>query len=95
MAFKREQHSVGHSQSAENAPAVQQAHLAGAQAFFVRVQDLAVVQLKAMHMINFSSDRQARAERRYLHETTSPPVTIRLRIAGLARSNSTAASLRS
>jgi hypothetical protein len=37
--------------------------------------------------------RTAKPGPRYFHETTSPPVTIKLRIAGLARSNSTAASL--
>ena len=50
MALESERHSVGDAQGAEHAPAIQQTHLTGAQAFLVRVQNVVVVQQEAMHI---------------------------------------------
>jgi hypothetical protein len=50
MALESEEDSIGHSQGAEHAPAIQQTHLTGAQAFFVRVENVVVVQQEAVHI---------------------------------------------
>lgn len=54
VPLERKQHTVGDAHGAEDAPAVQESNLAGAQALLVCIQNIVIVQQEAVHILILS-----------------------------------------